>query len=64
MTRYNNFNYDGGPQIDNKLIDWPFILVDADIQRKRPSHPLVTTSERQRPIASAVWGGLRDLFSE
>ncbi|XP_015770837.1 PREDICTED: uncharacterized protein LOC107349236 isoform X2 [Acropora digitifera] len=36
--------------------------IDADIQRKRPSHPLVTTSERQRPNASAGWEGMRDLF--
>ena len=43
---------------------WPFIFFDADIQRKRPSHPIVTSSERQQQNASAGWGGMRDLLSE
>ncbi|XP_015749372.1 PREDICTED: uncharacterized protein LOC107329150 [Acropora digitifera] len=35
---------------------------EDDIQRKRPSHPIVTSSERQRQNASAGWGGMRDLL--
>ena len=42
----------------------PFIFFVADIQRKRPSHRIVTSSERQRQNASAGWGGMRDLLSE
>ncbi|XP_015771260.1 PREDICTED: uncharacterized protein LOC107349592 [Acropora digitifera] len=35
---------------------------ENDIQRKRPSHPIVTSNERQRQNASAGWGGTHDLL--
>ncbi|XP_067019588.1 uncharacterized protein [Acropora muricata] len=35
---------------------------EDDIQRKRPSHPIVTSNERQRQNASAGWGGTHDLL--
>ena len=54
----------------NKLFFWPFTFFNADIKSKRPSHPIVTTTEKTQrqnagiPESKALFVVYKDEWSK